>query len=1722
MPLQPPDKASSRAVFLGTTEYHPSTRLQQLANVESSIRRLRHLLCERVEAVFDDELCPAPLLNPARSHVALEALESAAREADDVLLVYYGGHAIPSSQGNEDQLYLVLSEAVHPHTEADSLDFGRVRAVLRKARARVRILILDCCYSGIAARGVLSGGSAPLTTEQLQRMTLEEGWHIVTSAAADETAADSDGHGYTAFTGALIDGLEQGVDPAPDGAEPAYLGIDSLFGYVRHRLPEQGPQILQNGGSDVALGPNPRRLPVEYEQWADAVEDFLRSLVPAAVYPDGHDDVVDLARRLVLRLARSYQSEPRLANDPWRSAGFAVRMCEHLTHMVKRAGPRGPRLSQAEALLVALMPFVYATWWDGALGELLKSTDPERDLLPSRAAPDTARGSYQEFLGRRPDAVRRARAAVRRGNGTAARAIWWWLFRHWALERAFIERSPDPLRTVCALMAEADGPSRDLTRLLGLYGRMTLQHVLDPLLRALLASPDPRLRSDKPPATDTVIRTGLIARFLTVAQQMAVDPFVLPTAIDHVNAGSGFTPEMFRERFWTWRPLSRDGAGTVGYDLDAECGSPQAASVLRAHAAALDHYVLQLAHPDNGLSGTADLGDLVPLRYSSLGVLPKLDDRHRPLFSLTEMRLTLDDDSIRELLMGRQIYHHPEAAIRELFQNALDACRHRDRRLAFLRHKRGGAPTGSWRGQIGFVRGTDENGRPFIECSDNGVGMGEHELEKLFARGGKRFTRSQEYLEEQAEWRHAGISMQPNSIFGIGVYSYFLLAEEIRVVTRRFNRDGELGSGLRVDITGPGALFHISNMPGIEAGTTVRLYLKQDLDLPPLDDVLARWIWTSDYDLEAREEGVDDVFRLPAGRLGGPVSRSGGTPVATEGAPAVWWCSGEGGVLRDGIWISLPLFGAVVNLTGPDAPELTIDRNQPRNPEAVAVDGLLTGRLDSLVRTADGPLTPAWLVELARERPAVADAVLEAAIESGLPSWRLGDQEADIAVVGCFPPEYALWARSVTADAGKRQDKQAKDDRDHRVLRQADSVLASLPDTVADWRLRAWAKAGLIPGVRFTASEAVPVARPSDALLTDPENLEALAPGEDEETLRSLSVRVRRRGQVPSALVRLAAAAERLGTPISSLVARLRLLGGDTAGFRGIPDHLTRDDAELLGHYRVAVRWPDSQATVPMGYILATAREKEMPPAQIRERLEQLGCRTPAAGCVPRSAVVQDGDLLLLSARADGALPWLDPDAEVPLGHVLVIAARQETTPQRVAGRLTDFGFRVPDGAAEHPAWQTVLGNEDRILLSRDMDGVAPWLATRTEVTAEQLLAAAAAAGSTLRQACERALLLGWGVPADAGSHPAWEVLLEQGDRRLLSRELDDMPPWIPSGSRVPIGHLLAVCESVEAPPRPRVAERFAQLGYVVDERDRGTRSPETLKDDLVVLSTGLNGEGPWLDPLDPVPAGHVLCAARATGYTAKDVVARLIRLGHRVPAFAPHTFRTATRDADLIILSEGLDGERPWLPVAADVSFPHLLAAAAATASSPQQVAERLSRFGHRIEESASAGTAWRALLKRTDLVMVSRDLDGKTPWLETGEPVSVEHLVAAGANAGRTPRQVAERLAELGFTIADTAAAHPAWQVVLSRSDLALVEHTNGRQSPQFQLAGQVPLRRVLSLAARTAQEPWQVWERLEQLGYEPTPGVEFPRRDGSGGAGRRAARDGNNSVAERSPGH
>ncbi|MFF5945639.1 hypothetical protein ACFY7X_33810, partial [Streptomyces althioticus] len=875
----------------------------------------------------------------------------------------------------------------------------------------------------------------------------------------------------------------------------------------------------------------------------------------------------------------------------------------------------------------------------------------------------------------------------------------------------------------------------------------------------------------------------------------------------------------------------------------------------------------------------------LPAHATADQVRPAVDAAGKPAYESTDLRFRLADDRIQELLMGEQLYGDPALAVRELYQNALDACRYRQARTAYLRRRHPELP--DWSGRITFRQGVDGSGRAYIECTDNGIGMGERELREVFSHAGMSFADLPEYLDEQAEWRKADIEIHPNSRFGIGVLSYFMIADDISVITCRMDREGHPGRRLQVDIAGPGSLFRIRDLGrGHEAQTTVRLYLRPSAKAPSCTDLLRRLLWISEYsvvaeDAEARYEWEPDVLS-PVAPLGGDdphdgdASRFPDAVVDATSRPDVWWTNTHGGVLADGVWIGVPLFGAVVNLTGKQTPKLTVDRRRALSDDTAYVLRRLHEEVPALLRPRSAVFGHDWLSELVGHHPALADTIAEAAVACRYAPWGTGGYELDITAVGCFPPDAQILSGAIWTD----------------------HTVANVPRFVVEWRVGAWAAARAFAGVTPTAPEPVVRARPTDTgLLRVSDNSKGPA--------RFASSRYSAGWLDSEALVPLGHVLEFArvaGCRPREAADRLVELGLRLPSGAVLPDDVLTSDLLILSRdVDGEPPWLGADP-VPLGHVVAVAERTKRRPAQVAARLTELGLRLADGGVLPETA--EPGDSQLLDERHfPGKPPWLSPGDQVPLGRVLSVAQRWGRRPADVVARLVELGLRLQDGAVPPASVEP----EDLVVLRRGGTPNAPrWWGGDRPVPLAHVLVVAHTLGWEPPEVAARLVQLGLRLHEGAVVPAA----VDPGDLGLLDADGSTrVREWLTLTEPVPPGHVLAVAERTRCRPAQVVA-RLAELGLCLLE---GVTLPEDIgADDLLILSSRLDRDPPWFDGTEPVPLGHVLAAAERTKRRPADVVARLAEFGLRLAEGTVLPEPVGVDDA--AILSEDIDRVAPWL----------------------------------------------------------------------------------------------------------------------------------------------------------------------------------------------------------------
>ena len=200
---------------------------------------------------------------------------------------------------------------------------------------------------------------------------------------------------------------------------------------------------------------------------------------------------------------------------------------------------------------------------------------------------------------------------------------------------------------------------------------------------------------------------------------------------------------------------------------------------------------------------------------------------HEEGYRYVPYRFELDDERVYALLMGRAIYGNPLVAVRELLQNAIDACRLRDA-LTKL-HEPHMSP--DVHNRIVLRYETVLEGEPVrLVVRDTGAGMDAYVLERWFLKVGESYYNSPEFGRIRADLRRVGIDFAPVSEFGIGFLATFLLADQVRVVTAAAEPlHGDLRKRTLI-IDGPTRLMRLheetNEGAGRFKGTEVTLFLR--------------------------------------------------------------------------------------------------------------------------------------------------------------------------------------------------------------------------------------------------------------------------------------------------------------------------------------------------------------------------------------------------------------------------------------------------------------------------------------------------------------------------------------------------------------------------------------------------------------------------------------------------------------------------------------------------------------------------------------------------------------------------------------------------------------------------------------------------------------------------------------------------------------------------------
>lgn len=188
-------------------------------------------------------------------------------------------------------------------------------------------------------------------------------------------------------------------------------------------------------------------------------------------------------------------------------------------------------------------------------------------------------------------------------------------------------------------------------------------------------------------------------------------------------------------------------------------------------------------------------------------------------------------EKLLQLLSGENLYQDPLVAFREVLQNAFDAVREQ---IAYERLQKRDPQNEKWDEVFGETHEIelsleqDTEGNWFFVCIDDGVGMNKTVIRDYLLVSGNTLNPRLRRLERDCA--QVGVPFFRSGQFGIGVLSYFLVADLAVITTRRspLAGDGE-SHGWRFESEGIGAFGELRKDESIGRGTAVRMRLRTDV-----------------------------------------------------------------------------------------------------------------------------------------------------------------------------------------------------------------------------------------------------------------------------------------------------------------------------------------------------------------------------------------------------------------------------------------------------------------------------------------------------------------------------------------------------------------------------------------------------------------------------------------------------------------------------------------------------------------------------------------------------------------------------------------------------------------------------------------------------------------------------------------------------------------------------
>ncbi|MFN6470027.1 MAG: caspase, EACC1-associated type [Nostoc sp. SerVER01] len=218
------------ALLIGVSEYEPG--LTPLPAAAKDIEAMQQVLLNPDIGGFDDV---TPLLNPQQYEMG-EAIERLfdGRQRDDLVLLFFSGHGIRDEEG---RLYFATRNTRKTLLKSTTVPASLVHDVMSKSRSKHEVVILDCCFSGAFAEGMLARDDGFI---DVKNQLGGEGRAILTSSTSNQFSFEQPRADTSTYTRYIVEGLETG---AADKNQDGWISVDELHDYAKGKVQEAAPAM---------------------------------------------------------------------------------------------------------------------------------------------------------------------------------------------------------------------------------------------------------------------------------------------------------------------------------------------------------------------------------------------------------------------------------------------------------------------------------------------------------------------------------------------------------------------------------------------------------------------------------------------------------------------------------------------------------------------------------------------------------------------------------------------------------------------------------------------------------------------------------------------------------------------------------------------------------------------------------------------------------------------------------------------------------------------------------------------------------------------------------------------------------------------------------------------------------------------------------------------------------------------------------------------------------------------------------------------------------------------------------------------------------------------------------------------------------------------------------------------------------------------------------------